>query len=325
MRRRQFFGVCARAGATVAAASAAGTAVSAATCFADSDLDQATANATPPFKLSVMLWTVHEKLPFDQRLEKVAEAGYHAVELVNEYKNFSKDDYAKFRTKKRELHLTVDATSGITHSLCDSSQRDIFLQEVRAKLPVLEELECNKLIVLSGDKVPGQSPQEMHENCIESLKRAADIAGAKNVGLLLENIDPEENPKYFLTSVSEGFQIVRSVGAPNLQFLYDFFHDQIAEGNLLAKLEKNIDLIGVVHIADVPGRHDPGTGEINYPNIFRKLGQLGFNGYVTMEFIPEGETVAALRAAREMAVKYGSTQRNQSAQFINHGRPHATA
>jgi hydroxypyruvate isomerase len=322
MRRRQFFGAC-------AAGAAAATAVSAATCLPDAvaaaAAAQDTANGAPPFKLSVMLWTVYEKLPFDQRIEKVAEAGYNSVELVNEYKNFTKEDYAKFRAKKRELHLTVDATSGISHSLCDASQRDAFLDEVRAKLPVLEELESNKLIILSGDKVPGQSPQQMHQNCIEGLKRAADIAAAKNVGLLLENIDPEENPKYFLTSVSEGFDIVRSVGAPNVQFLYDFFHDQIAEGNLLAKLQKNLDLIGVVHIADVPGRHDPGTGEINYPNIFRKLGQLSFNGYVAMEFIPEGETVAALRAAREMATKYGSAQRNQSAQSINHRRLHASA
>jgi hydroxypyruvate isomerase len=325
MRRRQFFGACAGAGATVAAASSAGAVMSAATGLADSDAAQGIAPGTPPFKLSVMLWTVYEKLPFDQRLEKVAEAGYHAVELVNEYKNFSKEDYARFRAKKRELNLTVDATSGITHSLCDASQRDALLEEVRAKLPVLEELESNKLIVLSGDKVPGQSPQQMHDNCIEGLKRAAEIAATRKVGILLENIDPEENPKYFLTSVSEGFQIVRSVGAPNLQFLYDFFHDQIAEGNLMAKLEKNLDLIGVVHIADVPGRHDPGTGEINYPNIFRKLGQLGFNGYVAMEFIPEGETVSALRAAREMAMKYGSAQRNQSAQVVNQGRRHATA
>ncbi|HXO62019.1 MAG TPA: TIM barrel protein [Candidatus Acidoferrales bacterium] len=321
VHRRQFFGACAAG----AAAASTATALSAATCLADSDALQATANTTPPFKLSVMLWTVYPKLPFDQRIEKVAEAGYHAVELVQEYKNFTKEDYAKFRAKKRELHLTVDATSGISHSLCDASQRDAFLDEVRAKLPVLEELECNKLIILSGDKVPGQSPQQMHQNCIEGLKRAADVAAAKNVGLLLENIDPEENPKYFLTSVSEGFEIVRSVHAPNVQFLYDFFHGQIAEGNLLAKLEKNLDLIGVVHIADVPGRHDPGTGEINYPNIYRKLGQLGFNGYVAMEFISAGETVAALRAAREMAMKYGSVQRNQSAQFINHGGPHATA
>jgi hydroxypyruvate isomerase len=318
MRRRQFFGACAGAAAVTAAASAA-------TCCPDAKATQTSADSTPPFKLSVMLWTVYENLPFDQRIEKVVEAGYHAVELVEEYENFTKEDYARFRAKKRELHLTVDAISGISHSLCDSSQCHAFLDEVRAKLPVLEELECNKLIILSGDKVPGQTPQQMHANCIESLKRAADIAAAKNVGLLLENIDPEENPRYFLTSVSEGFEIVRSVGAPNVQFLYDFFHDQIAEGNLLAKLEKNFDLIGVVHIADVPGRHDPGTGEINYPNIFRKLGQLGFNGYVAMEFIPEGETVAALSAAREMAVKCGSAQRNHSAQFINPGRPHASA
>jgi hydroxypyruvate isomerase len=323
MRRRQFFGACAQAAATVAAATSAATALSAATCFDDADASQASPNATPPFKLSVMLWTVYEKLRFDQRIEKVAEAGYNAVELVNEYKNFTKEDYARFRAKKRELHLAVDATSGISHSLCDASQRNAFLDEVRAKLPVLEELECNKLIILSGDKVPGQSPQQMHQNCIEGLKRAADIAATKNVGLLLENIDPEENPKYFLTSVSEGFEIVRSVHAPNVQFLYDFFHEQIAEGNLLAKLEKNLDLIGVVHIADVPGRHDPGTGEINYPNIYRKLGQLGFNGYVAMEFIPEGETVAALSTAREIAMAYGRA--NQSAQFRNHRRPHASA
>src|ERR1700737_21796 len=117
MRRRQFFGACAGAAATTAAASAA-TAVSAATRLADSEAAQATVNGTPPFKLSVMLWTVYEKLPFDQRIEKVAEAGYHAVELVNEYKNFSKEDYAKFRAKKRELHLTVDGTRGLSHTFC---------------------------------------------------------------------------------------------------------------------------------------------------------------------------------------------------------------
>src|ERR1700738_4457151 len=102
MRRRQFFGAC--AGAATATAASAVTAGSAATCLADSDAAQATVNGTQPFKLSVMLWTVYEKLPFDQRIEKVAEAGYHAVELVEEYKNFTKEDYARFRAKQRELN-----------------------------------------------------------------------------------------------------------------------------------------------------------------------------------------------------------------------------
>jgi hydroxypyruvate isomerase len=257
-----------------------------------------------------MLWTVYQKLPFEQRLEKVAEAGYSAVELVEEYKNFSKQDFAKFRARKRELNLTVDACSGISHSLCDAAQREAFLAEVRAKLPVLEELECRKLIILSGDKVPRQSHQQLHDNCVEGLKRAAEIAGAKNVGILLENIDPEENPKYFLTSVTEGFEIVRSAGAPNLQFLYDFFHDQIAEGNLLKKLDKNLEVIGVVHVADVPGRHEPGTGEINYSNIFKKLHELNYRGNIAMEFIPTGDTVKSLKAARILASRCSGRSSN---------------
>jgi len=146
MRRRQFFGACAQAGATVVAATSAATALSAANCLSDSLAPQATANSTPPFKLSVMLWTVYEKLPFDQRIEKVAEAGYNSVELVNEYKNFTNEDYARFRAKRHDLHLTVDATSGISHSLCDSSQRGAFLDEVRAKLPVLEKISTPRKI-----------------------------------------------------------------------------------------------------------------------------------------------------------------------------------
>ena len=122
----------------------------------------------------------------------------------------------------------------------------------------------------------------------------------------------EENPKYFLTLSAEGFEIVRSVGNPHVKFLYDFFHEQIADGNLIAKLEKNIDLVGLVHVADVPGRHDPGTGEIYYPNIFRKLGELGYSRYVAMEFMPKGEPIAALRAAREMALKFGRSGKKQS-------------
>lgn len=271
-----------------------------------------------------MLWTVYPKAPFDERIDKVVEAGFTSLEMVEEYKNWSKDDYARFRAKRHELKLTVDATSGITRSMVDPAQREALLKEIGEKLPVLEELESNKLILLTGDKVPGLSHEQMHNNVVESLKRAAEICATKKVSILLENIDPEENPKYFLTSVTEGFEVVREAQAPNVQFLYDFFHDQISEGNLLAKLDKNLDIISHVHIADVPGRHDPGTGEINFPNIFRKLGQLGFNGYVAMEFVPEGDTVEALRAAREMAIKYGSVERSRSAQLIS-GGTHAEA
>jgi hydroxypyruvate isomerase len=125
------------------------------------------------------------------------------------------------------------------------------------------------------------------------------------VRLLLENIDPEENPRYYLTSVAEGFEVIRQVNHPQVRMLYDFYHEQIAEGNLIEKLEKNIDYVGLVHIADVPGRHAPGTGEINYKNIFRKLTELKYDRIAAMEFLPLGDEVEELRSAREFAIRSG--------------------
>ncbi len=260
-----------------------------------------------PFKLSVMLWTVFRGLPFEQRLEKVAEAGYKNVELVGEFKRekWSEEDFKKYNAKKRSLGMTFDTTAGLGHGVGDPGAREAFLSDVREILKVMDKLECPQLIVMSGNRVEGLTREAQHQSCVEGLKRAADLIQGKNVTLLLENIDPEENPKYFLTSVAEGFKIIEEVNHPQVKFLYDFFHEQISEGNLIKKLEQNIDRVGLVHIADVPGRHEPGTGEINYPNIFKKLAQLKYNRYAAMEFIPTGDPVESLRAAREMVLGAG--------------------
>ncbi len=263
-----------------------------------------------PFKLSVMLWTVFTKLPFEQRLEKVAEAGYKNVELVGEYKRWSENDFKKALAKKSELGLTFDVTAGLAHGVGDPGARDALLADVRNELPIMERLECPAVIIMSGNVVPEMPRQQQHESCIEGLKRAAALVEGKKIAgqsvrLLLENIDPEENPKYYLQSVAEGFEVIKAVHHPQVQFLYDFFHEQISEGNLIEKLEKNIDNVGLVHIADVPGRHEPGTGEINYANIFKKLADLKYDRYAAMEFIPIGDPVEKLRAAREMALRAG--------------------
>jgi hydroxypyruvate isomerase len=321
VRRREFVGACAAAALAGAAASPSALATPAPT---------ASVPVTPeadgvPFSLSIMLWTIYNDLPFEQRLEKVAEAGYHAVELVGEFKDWKKQDFANARRKKRELHIEFDGTTGVWVPLADASAREPFLKSLREFIPTMHELECTRLIMQTGDAIPGLSRSEMHANCIETLKRGGEIAAENNIELLIENIDPEENPKYFLTLSSEGFEIVRSVGNPHVKFLYDFFHEQIAAGNLIAKLEKNIDLVGLVHVADVPGRHDPGTGEIYFPNIFRKLGELGYSRYVAMEFMPSGEPIAALRAAREMALNFGRSGKQKSSNALHSRRPYATA
>jgi hydroxypyruvate isomerase len=257
-----------------------------------------------PFNLSVMLWTVHKDLPFEQRLEKVAEAGYHAVELVKEFKNWTDADFQRANSKKRSLGITFDATAGVWTGIADPSARDKFVADLKNFLPIAEKLECPAIIVLSGNRVEGISHDAHHQACIEALKRGADLAAKQNITLLLENIDQEENPKYYLTSVAEGFEIIRKVDHPNVKFLYDFYHEQIAEGNLIEKLEKNINLVGLVHIADVPGRHEPGTGEINYANIFRKLAELKYDHYAAMEFEPVGDPVTDLRSARELVIRW---------------------
>ncbi|HKD59787.1 MAG TPA: TIM barrel protein [Terracidiphilus sp.] len=263
---------------------------------------------TAPFPLSVMLWTVWRDLPFEQRLAKVAEAGYHNVELVGEYRSWSDADFERANDARKRLGIAFDATAGLHNGVGDPGVRDAFLAELKQALTSMEKLDCPAMIVLSGNVVQGLSREAQHASCVEGLKRATALIEGKQIAgqpvrLLLECIDPEENPRYFLQSAAEAIDIVRAVNHPQVQFLYDLFHEQIAEGNLIEKLEKHIDVIGLVHVADVPGRHEPGTGEINYINIYRRLAELKYQHVVAMEFRPTGDPHSALRAARETVGK----------------------
>ncbi len=272
------------------------------------DDSSATSPTAVPYKLSVMLWTVFRDLPFEQRLEKVAAAGYTNVELVGEYAKWSDADFDRAIAARKHLGITFDCTAGIKSSLCNPAERGALIVEIRATLRTMERLDCPALILLSGNVVAGMTAEAQAQSCVYGLRAAAQIIEGRKINgepvrLLLENIDPEENPKYFLTSVARGFEIVKAVNYPQVQFLYDFFHEQISEGNLIEKLEKNIEHVGLVHVADVPGRHAPGTGEINYQNIFRKLVELKYDRIVAMEFLPIGNPVEELRKAREMALR----------------------
>jgi hydroxypyruvate isomerase len=173
-----------------------------------------------------------------------------------------------------------------------------FLAAARAQMNAARTLGSPQINLKSGNRRDDLPRSAQHNASVENLKRAADLAAANGIQIVIEPIDPLENPQMYLTSVSEAFDIVRAVGSPQVRVLYDFYHEQRAQGNLLEKLEQNFDLVGLVHIADVPGRHEPGTGEINYANIYRKLAQLKYDKFITMEFYPSQEPVATLRKAR---------------------------
>ncbi|HVH69711.1 MAG TPA: hypothetical protein VNB49_01200, partial [Candidatus Dormibacteraeota bacterium] len=155
MRRREFMGACAGAALTATAGRASATAT---TLLPNSATDTDGA----PFTLTVMLWTVYRDLPFPQRLEKVAEAGYPAVELVDEFKNWKPQDFAEARRKKRELGMEFDGTCGVWLPLADATKRDAFLKALRDFIPTMHELECTRLIMQTGNTIPGLSPSEMH-------------------------------------------------------------------------------------------------------------------------------------------------------------------
>jgi hydroxypyruvate isomerase len=266
---------------------------------------------TPPFPLSVMLWTVFTHLPFEERLAKVAEAGYRQIELVGEYAGWSEADFGRANAARKRLNIRFDATAGLKHGVAVPADREAFLAELREALKPMETLSCPTMIVLSGNVVPGLSREEQHQCSIETLKQAAKLVEGRQIDgqpvrLLLECIHPEENPKYFLTRASEAIEVIRAVNHPQVQFLYDIFHEQMVEGNLIEKLDKHIDVIGLIHVADVPGRNEPGTGEINYANIYKKLVELHYQHTVAMEFYPTGDPVATLRAAKAQAWSAGS-------------------
>jgi len=258
-----------------------------------------------PFPLSVMLWTVFNGLPFEERLAKIAESGYNKVQLVGEYRDWAQADFDRANAARKRLGIEFDATAGLKNGVANPATRDAFLAELQQAFTPMETLDCPAMIVLSGNMVPGLSREEQHLASIETLKRAAALVEGRKINgqpvrLLLECIHLEENPKYFLTSAAEAIEIVRAVNHPQVQFLYDIYHEQMSYGDLIGKFDKNIDVIGLIHIADVPGRHEPGTGEINYGNIYRKLAQLNYRHNVAMEFIPTGHAVAQLRAAKAM-------------------------
>jgi len=306
MNRRTFARTLAAA-AVASTASPIASASIAAPTSAQPPAQSPPASATP-FPLSIMLWTVFNDLPFEQRLEKVAEAGYRNLELVGEYRTWTAADFERAKAARKRLGITFDATAGLAHGVADPASRDAFLDALRQAFTPMETLEIPAMIVLSGNVIPGLSRDAQHQSCIDGLKKAAALVEGRSIGgqpvrILLECIDPEENPKYFMTSAAEAIEIVRAVNHPQVQFLYDLFHEQIAEGNLIEKLEKHIDVIGLIHVADVPGRHEPGTGEINYENIYRKLAELKYRRMMAMEFRPLGDAVAALRKAKEQVAE----------------------
>jgi hydroxypyruvate isomerase len=254
-------------------------------------------------QFSVMMWALNKQGTFEQNLERVAQAGYRHVELVDEFKHWSPEDERRILARMKTLNISVDATAGMKSGFADPAGGDAFLAELKTLIPVAQRLHCKQIILLSGKRIEGSPAQAQHKASIETLKRAAEVLNSAGIVGVIEPIDRLENPTIYLDGVTEAFEMTKAVASPNIKVLYDLYHEQRGFGNLIEKLDNNIAEVGLIHVADVPGRHEPGTGEVNYSNIYRKLVQLNYKNIIAMEFYPTGDVVKTLQRAREDAMQ----------------------
>ncbi len=185
--------------------------------------------------------------------------------------------------------------------LVNPEMREVFVAAARESFQVANRLGCPTLIATVGNEQPGLSPWQMHDSIVAGLKAVAADAERAGVTIVLEPLNTLVNHKgYYLWSSREGFDILRAVGSPRVKLLFDIYHQQVMEGNLIQNITENIGLIGHFHSADVPGRHEFGTGELNYATICAAIDKAGYQGYVGLEYGPTGDSAASLAQVRRI-------------------------
>lgn len=251
------------------------------------------------FQLSACIEMIFRNLPFPERIQKVAECGLPACEF---WGWGNKDLDAIVRAKEAAGIAIAAMVCDTRGPLVADGSAAPFVEGLKASCEVAQRLGTRVLIVTTGQEIPGKPRSEQHANLVSALRAGAPIAEDAGITLVLEPLNVLVNHKgYYLSTSAEGFEIVREVGSPHVKLLFDIYHQQITEGNLINNITANIALIGHFHAADHPGRHELGTGEIHYGNVFRAIAKTGYSGYVGLEYAPLADPAETLRQALALA------------------------
>jgi len=256
-------------------------------------------STSKPVRLSVCIDMIMTEVPFLERMERVKRLGYPAFEFWD-WK--SKDIDAIIR-KKNELGLEIATIMGSGWKpLFTEEARKTFVSEIQASLGAAKRLGSKTLIVTTGFEDKQIPRAEQHAHYVTALKAAAPFAEQAQLTLVLEPLNTKvDHPGYYLQTAKEGFEILDEVGSPAVKMLFDIYHHQIMEGNVIQDITKNFSKIAHFHVADVPGRHEPGTGEINYANVFRAIAATGYQGFVGLEFKPSRNADEVLKDVLKLA------------------------
>ena len=260
--------------------------------------------ANPKLKLSVRVEPLFKHMKLPEQMQKVAEAGYQGFE----FGNWRAWDPAVITPLAHKLGIACACIVGNVGvnpkgmGLTNPAEREGFLTEIKASLEAAKRFETTQMVTLTANAVPGMAREAQHQSIVAGLKAAHDIVAPHKVTLIVEPLNTLVDHKgYYLNHTAEAFEIMREVDSPFVKILFDIYHVQIMDGNLIDTIRKNIGYIAHFHVGDVPGRHEPGTGEINYRNVFRAIHDLGFSGFVAMEYNPSKDPMETLAEVKEMA------------------------
>ena len=249
-------------------------------------------------RFAANLTMLFNEVPFLDRFEKAAAAGFTGVEYLFPY-DFTPEELA--------AKLQANGLTQVLHNLpagnWGAGERGIAIfpdrvDEFRAgvdkAITYATALGCPQVNILAGIVPAGTDREVLHNTFVNNLKFAAPKIKEAGLKLLIEPINTRDIPGFFLNYTKQAKAIIEEVGSDNLFIQYDIYHMQIMEGDLARTIEANLSQIAHIQLADNPGRNEPGTGEINYEFLFRYLDTVGYTGWVGCEYKPKGETTAGL-------------------------------
>jgi hydroxypyruvate isomerase len=234
--------------------------------------------------------------PLIERIHAAAACGFKAIELQFPYDVPAAAVKAAIeKNKLTALGINTPPGEGEgTFGLAAVPGRERDFQALFATaLDYITAIGGSAVHCLAG-KVPPEQRPAAERVFIDNLARAADLAAAKNITLLIEPINSRDRPDYFLNHVEHAADIIAKAGRPNIRMQFDFYHVQIVGGDLITRLEKYLPVVGHLQCAAVPTRHEPDEGEINYPAVFAAVDRLGYQGWIGAEYRPRGRTEAGL-------------------------------
>ena len=249
-------------------------------------------------KFAANLTMLFNELPFLERFAAAKAAGFSGVEYLFPY------DFEKaVLGEQLQQHGLTQVLHNLPAGNWGAGERGIailsdctaeFRDGVKRAIEYAKALGCRQVNCLAGIAPADADPAELHAVFVENLRYAATALAKQQIKLLIEPINTRDIPGFFLNGTEQAIQIISEVGSENLFVQYDIYHMQIMEGDLAPTMKKHLDRIAHIQLADNPGRNEPGTGEINYPFLFRYLDEIGYRGWIGCEYKPRTTTLEGL-------------------------------